>query len=135
VRDVEVKINREIRDFTESIFFGLSLRQFAFSAFACAAAVGIFFLLRPYLSIETLSWLCIVAAAPFAAIGFVTYHSMTAEQFVWAWTKSELLTPRRLVYVPENTYLALLCAKPAKEKKKRGATRRDKDTEKPASTG
>lgn len=27
---MEVKINREIRDYTESLFFGLSLRQFFF---------------------------------------------------------------------------------------------------------
>lgn len=28
---MEIKINREIRDYTESIFFGLSARQFGFS--------------------------------------------------------------------------------------------------------
>ena len=27
---MEVKINKEIRDYTESMFFGLSLRQFVF---------------------------------------------------------------------------------------------------------
>ncbi|MBE6018572.1 MAG: PrgI family protein, partial [Lachnospiraceae bacterium] len=31
---MEVKINKEIRDFTESIFFGLSMRQFFFSVLA-----------------------------------------------------------------------------------------------------
>ncbi len=31
---MEVKINREIRDYTESLFFGLSLRQFIFSVLA-----------------------------------------------------------------------------------------------------
>ena len=28
---MEVKINREIRNYTESMFFGLSMRQFIFS--------------------------------------------------------------------------------------------------------
>ena len=37
--NLEVKINREIRNYTESMFFGLSLRQFIFSALACAVAV------------------------------------------------------------------------------------------------
>ena len=36
---MEVKINREIRDYTESMFFGLSLRQLIFSALAVAVAV------------------------------------------------------------------------------------------------
>ncbi len=29
---MEVKINREIREYTEAVFFGLSLRQIIFSA-------------------------------------------------------------------------------------------------------
>ena len=37
---MEVKINREIRNYTESMFFGLSLRQFIFSVLACGVAVG-----------------------------------------------------------------------------------------------
>ena len=45
---MEVKINREIRNYTESMFFGLSLRQLIFSALAVAVAVGLYFLMRPY---------------------------------------------------------------------------------------
>ena len=67
---MEVKINKEIRDYSESVYFGLSLRQFIFSILACGVAVLIYFVLRPYFGIETLSWLCILAAVPFAAIGF-----------------------------------------------------------------
>ena len=37
---MEVKINKEIRNYTESMFFGLSLRQFIFSVLACGVAVG-----------------------------------------------------------------------------------------------
>ena len=46
---MEVKINKEIRNYTESMFFGLSLRQFIFSVLACGVAVGLYFLLRPRL--------------------------------------------------------------------------------------
>ena len=53
---MEVKINREIRNYTESMFFGLSLRQFIFSVLACGIAVGLYFLLKPYLGTETVSW-------------------------------------------------------------------------------
>lgn len=101
---MEVKINREIRDYTESVFFGLSLRQCGFAAVACAAAVALYFGLEPYLGIEELSWVCILGAAPFAAAGFVRWHGMTAEQAAWTWIKSELITPKRLVSRPENLY-------------------------------
>ena len=101
---MEVKINREIRDYTESLFFGLSMRQFIFSILACAVAVGIYFGLKNYFGTETVSWMCVLGAAPFAAIGFLKYHGMTAEQFIWAWVKSEFIMPRRLMFGAENTY-------------------------------
>jgi hypothetical protein len=105
---LEVKINREIRDYTESMFFGLSLRQFIFSILACGVAVGIYFGLKNYLGTETVSWMCIVGAAPFAAIGFIKYHGMTAEQFIWAWLQSEFLMPRRLLFGANNRYYEIL---------------------------
>ena len=101
---MEVKINREIREYTESIFFGLSLRQFIFSICACVVAVILYFLLKPYCGIETLSWVCILGAAPFAALGFIKYNGMTAEKFVAAWVKSMILTPKRLTFKPINLY-------------------------------
>lgn len=50
---------------------------------------GFYFLLKPYVSKEIVSWLCILTAAPFAALGFVKYNGMTAEKIVLAWFKSE----------------------------------------------
>ena len=91
---MEVKINKDIRTYSESVFFGLSLRQCIFSVLAIAVAVGLYFVLKPYLGTETLSWVCILGAFPFAALGFITYHGMTAEQFLWAWLRSELIEPR-----------------------------------------
>ena len=101
---LEVKINQEIRNYTESMFFGLSMRQFVFSVLACGVAVGLYFLLSPHVGTETVSWMCILGAAPFAALGFIRYHGMNAEQFLWAWIKSEFLIPKRLLFYPENIY-------------------------------
>ena len=101
---MEVKINKDIRDFSESIFFGLSLRQFIFSILACLVAVVLYFLLKPFFGIETLSWVCILGAAPFAALGFIKYNGMTAEQFVAAFIKSEILMPRELKFSNSNIY-------------------------------
>ena len=117
---MEVKINREIRNYTESMFFGLSLRQFIFSVLACGVAVALYFVLRPYFGTETLSWMCILGASPFAALGFIKYNGMTAEQFVWAWIKSEFLMPKKLTFLPENLYYEAL--KPNIEAREKGLT-------------
>ena len=108
---MEVKINREIRNYTESMFFGLSMRQFVFSVLAILVAVGLYFLLKPYFGTETVSWMCILGAAPFAALGFITYHGMTAEQFLRAWLRSELLEPKELRFEASNLYYEALKGK------------------------
>ena len=114
---MEVKINRDIREFSESIFFGLSLRQFIFSILACIVAVILYFALKPYFGIETLSWVCILGAAPFAVFGFVKYNGMTAEKFILAAIRSEFLLPKRLTFKAQNIYYENL--KPVIDKKLR----------------
>ena len=101
---MEVKIPKEIRDYQESVFFGLSFRQFFCSVMAVGTAVGLYFWLNPLLGTEMTGWMCIFGAAPFAACGFFRYHGMTAEQFAWAFFKSEVLYPKKLVFKSNSLY-------------------------------
>ena len=101
---MEVKIPKEIRDYRESIFFGLSARQFFCSLLAVGVAVGLYFGLRPLVGTQEVGWICILGAAPFAACGFFRYHGMTAKQFAWAWFKSEVLYPKKLVFRSDCIY-------------------------------
>lgn len=105
---MEVKMNKEIRDYQESMFFGLDFRQCLFSVLAILTAVGIYFGVRNLLGEEVTGWLCVLGAAPFAACGFFKYHGMNAEQFLWAVIKSEVLYPKRLLYRTENLYLSCM---------------------------
>lgn len=90
-----------------------------FSLCAVVVAVGLYFLLKPYLGTETVSWVCILGAAPFAALGFVKYNGMTAEKAIYAWIKSEFLMPKKLVFHSTNTYYELM--KPNIEQKQKEA--------------
>lgn len=105
---MEVKMNKEIQDYQESFFFGLSMRQCFFSLLAVAAATGVYLGLKDILGTEVAGWLSVLAAAPFAGCGFFKYHQMTLEQFAWAWIKSELLYPKKLVFRSENLYAQCL---------------------------
>jgi hypothetical protein len=105
---MEIKINREIRDYTESMYFGLSLRQSVFSLLAILVALGIYFLLKPHFGTETVSWICILAATPFAVMGFIKYNGMTTERFVLAWVKSSFIIPKRLTFRAANLYYEAL---------------------------
>jgi len=111
---MEVKINKEIRDYTESIFLGLSLRQCFFSVLACIIAVICYFLFIDKLGMEITSWLCMLSAAPFAALSFINYQGMNAEQIFKAAIRSLLLIHRELSFQPVNIYYQIL--KPVFEK-------------------
>lgn len=80
---------------------------------------GHLFLLKPYVGTETVSWMCILGAAPFAALGFIKYNGMTAEKFIYAWIKSEFLMPKKLTFRSTNTYYELF--KPSIEAKAKEA--------------
>ena len=93
-----------------------------------------FFLLRGRFGTETVSWMCVLGASPFAVMGFVKYNGMTAEQFVWAWIKSEFLMPKRVLFLPDNLYYEALKQSieahekgtPAVQKKRKKRKRRAK---------
>lgn len=131
---MEVKINREIRSYTESMFFGLSMRQFFFSVMAIGVAVGLYFLLRPHFGVETVSWMCILGAVPFALLGFLNYHGMTAEKFLVVWIRSEFLEPKMLHFEANNIYYELL-KDIIDAREKEVYKKHDQDTDEPAQAG
>ena len=101
-----MKINKEVRDYQESLFFGLSTRQFIFALLAVLVAVGVYFALRNVSG--DVGWICILAAFPFALGGFFKYNGMNMEQFLWAFLGSAILCPDRLVFKSDNLYAKLL---------------------------
>lgn len=53
---MEVKMNKEIQDYKESFFFGLSMRQCFFSLLAVAAATGVYLGLKDLLGTEIMAY-------------------------------------------------------------------------------
>ena len=104
----EIKINKEIRDYTESILLGLSLRQSIFSILVCGVACGIYFLFKERLGTEVTSWLCMLGAAPFAALGFIRFQGMYTEDIIKVAFSSLVLSTRNLINNPFNLYYTLL---------------------------
>ena len=99
---MEIRINKEIKDYHESLFFGLSARQFICSVAAVGAAVGVHFGLKDIVGKEMVSWLCVVCAAPLAAAGFFKYNGMQLEEFITAWFRSEFICAGVRTFKSEN---------------------------------
>lgn len=105
---MEVKINKEIRNYTESIFFGLTLRQCFFSVIAILVAVGIYFLCNEKIGLEITTWLCMFGAFPFAALGFINFQGMTAERIIKTAWNSFLLSKQQIYFKPKNYYFEIM---------------------------
>lgn len=101
---IEVKIPKEIRSHKESIFFGLSVRQFICAVLAVGLAAGTYLGLGGIVGKEAASWLCLLIAAPVAVAGFFHYNGMTLEQFLWAFLKSEILCAGPRVFDSVNLH-------------------------------
>ena len=73
---MEININKDIREYTEGVFFGLNLRQLICSGLAVASAVAVYLSTRETFSKDVITYFCIAAAIPFAAIGFIKYNGI-----------------------------------------------------------
>lgn len=105
---IEIKIPKEVRRHKESIFFGLSARQFLCAAVAVAVAAGVYLGLGRLIGKEMASWLCILCAGPVAIAGFFSYNGLTLEAFVWAFLKTQFLCAGGRPFVSENIYYTML---------------------------
>lgn len=100
---IEVRIPKEIRDFKEKLFFGLTLRQTICTVIAIAICVPLYFWGKDYMSKDTLNWALLIVSLPLLLLGFVTYNGLTAEQLFIAWLKMQL-NPQKRLYKQESIY-------------------------------
>ena len=101
---MEIKINREIRHYSESMFFGLTLRQLVFTAAGIACAVILYFSFQNRCGTELLSWICMSGAAPFVTMGFLRYNGMSAEELAVVWFRSKIAEPKKVKFECDTLY-------------------------------
>lgn len=93
---MEVRINKDVREFHENILLGLSLRQTLFSIVGCLSACGNFLIFNEKIGSEITSWLCILGSLPFIIIGFFKFQGLNFEKFICCFFKSIILKNRKL---------------------------------------
>lgn len=115
---MQIKATKEVRNYKAVVYFGLTIRQLIFAGLGGGAAVLSYFLLRDVATMETISWVCIVAAAPFGAFGFVKWHGMYLEQILPMLYRSRCLLNQTLYFRPHNQGKAIVAAYLKEERKK-----------------
>ena len=105
---MEVKINKEIGDYREQIFFGFTARQCLTAVIIAiiAIVVGIRCMnLGAGMHVATI--LIVLICGPIAVLGFYTHNGMSAWQLIVAFVRCTVLMPAHLVYKADNYYYDL----------------------------
>lgn len=102
---MEIKLNKDLQQMESRLAFGLTGRQLLFSAVGAAVgAVAYYVLYKKGVSTDISAFICLTLVAPFAALGFVTYHGLTFEKLICVWIRHFFLCPQILVSHLENDF-------------------------------
>lgn len=82
---IEIRIPKEIKNYREKLFFGLTLRQCICAAAALLICVPLYIFGSKYFSQEIISWIVMIIAAPLMLAGFFRYNDMNFEKFAVEW--------------------------------------------------
>ena len=107
---MEIKINREILSYSETMFLGLSSRQLLFSILAVAAAVFTYFTASS-LPKTVASWLSVLSAVPFALSGGGYLRGTMRSGVFLACAMRFAIRRRRLCVSRFGGCLCLLCGR------------------------
>lgn len=105
---IEIRIPKEIRQYKEKAFFGLTWRQVLALILAASINVPLYLWLNPIIGMDATSWIVMLIASPIMMIGFWEPYGMNFEDFLQAVIKSMFVYPEKRIYKTENLYEVLL---------------------------
>ena len=116
---MDIKVNKEIRQYKEKIYFNLTLRQLVCTVLGLAIAVPTYFWGKDYIGEDAAAWIIIIFVMPIFAIGYLNINNMTFEKLLIQILKFELVNPKKRIYKTESIYKVLnnTDEKPVKIKK------------------
>ncbi len=103
---IEIRIPKEIKNYREKLFFGLTMRQCQCAGIALLICVPLYIFGNRFLPQEAVSWAVIIIAMPLMLAGFFRYNDMTFEKFASELANS-YFTPQKRVYSYEPVFMKL----------------------------
>lgn len=100
----EIKVNKDIADYEENLFFGLTARQTLWGLIALGAAALGFIIVKPRFGDMAAGLVAVICAAPFGAMAFFRWHNLSAFQAARKIIRS-VLAPRYLLFRASTVYL------------------------------
>lgn len=101
---IEIRIPKEIKNYREKLFFGLTLRQCLCAGAALLICVPLYIFGNKILPQEAVSWVVILVAVPLMLVGFFRYNDMMFEQFAVEFMFHNF-TPQKRIYSFEPPFM------------------------------
>ena len=103
---IEIRIPKEIKNYREKLFFGLTLRQCICAGAALLICVPLYIFGNRFLPREAVSWAVVIIAAPLMLVGFFRYNDMNFEQFAVEYIAHHF-KPQKRIYEYEPIFMEL----------------------------
>ena len=103
---IEIRIPKEIKNYREKLFFGLTLRQCICAGAALLICVPLYIFGNRFLTQEAVSWAVVIIAAPLMMAGFFRYNDMNFEQFAVEFLAQQF-QPQKRIYEYEPIFMEL----------------------------
>ena len=101
---IEIRIPKEIREYKEKIFIGLTLKQVIAIGVMAVVNIPLFMVLNPLFGMQIASLVIMLVAAPIGAWGFVKIGGLDAEEFIKLFFINTFILPLNRKYETENVY-------------------------------
>lgn len=101
---IEIKIPKEIRDYKETLFLGLNLRQIICLVIVFSINVPLYLFIKPYIGDELASWVVMFTGVPLFLVGFIKFDGMPFEQYFKIMIRFNFIVPRKRKFKVENIF-------------------------------
>lgn len=99
---MEVKMNKEVTEYRENVFMGLSVRKVVWLVFAGIVAICVYFWAKPRFGENVTSILCMVSAVPCILMGFFRRNGLYFDRYILTVFRFYFVIPRFLYFKSEN---------------------------------
>lgn len=100
-------INKEIKNYKQKVFFGLTVRRFIFLVIALAVGVITYFSIRNVVPFDIQTWIIGAAVIPVALLGFLEPYGMPLEKFLKILIRNKFLISKHLVFKSDTLYMEI----------------------------
>ncbi|MDR1101632.1 MAG: PrgI family protein [Clostridiales bacterium] len=101
---IEIRIPKEINDYKEKLFLGLTLRQTLSIVLLVIINVPAYFGMNETFGSDVTTWFILLNAVPIVVVGFVRPNGMEFEKFAVAFLQTSVLFQQNRPYITENLY-------------------------------